>query len=100
MHEVRVPLVTVTRTECDEKHTRIVYYVGDTMILDMEILKDLVPSTGPVDDLILVQLLVTPHEHMSLLGDILSHSKAGKASGPAWDALMTRVERLLLPPPT
>lgn len=98
MQGVTVPLVSVARTECDEKHTRITYYVGNTVLLDMEILKEYVPLTGPVDDLTLVQLLVTPHEHMAVLGDLLAFAKANKTSGPEWDSLLARAERLLSPP--
>lgn len=98
MQEIKVPLVSVTRSECDENHTHLIYYVGNTMILDIDILKDFVPSTGPVDDMILVQLLVTPHEHMSILADILAFAKAKQTVGPAWDDLISRVEQLLLPP--
>lgn len=96
---IRPTLVSVTRTEGDEKHTRISYYVGDLMILDMDILKEIVPAIGEVDDLFLTQLLVTPHEHMAILSDVLSYSRAGKTSGPEWETLMTRVESLLVAPP-
>ena len=96
--EIKIPLVSVTRTDGDEKHTRLTYYVGEVMILDMDILKELIPSSGPIDDFMLVQLLVTPHEHMSLLGDVLSYARAQSTSGPAWEELLQRIERLILPP--
>lgn len=92
--------MSVTRRDAeDDKHTRLTYYVGDVVILDLDILREYVPAMGPVDELALVQLLVTPHEHLALLGDILSYSNAGKVSGPEWDRLMQKVNSLLLPPP-
>jgi hypothetical protein len=97
--QIRAPLVSVTRVDAgDDKHTRLTYYVGETVIMDLDILREYVPSTGPVDELTLVQLLVTPHEHMALLGDILSYSAAGKTSGPEWDGLMQRATSILIPP--
>ncbi len=96
--EIRLPLVSVTRTEGDDQHTRLAYYVGDTMIMDAFMLKDIIPSTGPLDEMVLVQILVTPHEHLSVLGDILAYAKAKNTSGPEWDALLARVESLLVPP--
>jgi len=96
--EVRTPLVYFTRKEQDEKHTRLSYYAGDVLLLEMDILKDYVPSTGPLDEMTLVQLLVTPHEHMTLLGDLLAHARAKKTSGQEWDTLLKRTEALLTPP--
>ncbi len=100
MQELRVPLVSVVRTEGDEKHTKIEYYTtsGGILLLDMEILKEYVPSSGPLDELTLVQLLVTPHEHMAVLADIVALARAGKTAGPEWDSVLSRVENLLSPP--
>lgn len=96
--EIRVPLVSYTRTTADERHTRLTYYVGNVSILEMDILKEYVPDSGAVSELTLVQLLVTPHEHLAVLADILSYAHAGKTSGPEWEALLVRGQSLLSPP--
>jgi hypothetical protein len=100
MQDVRVPLISVTRAEGDENHTRIQYFTANdgTLLLDAEILKEYIPSKGPVDDMTLVQLFVTPHEHLAVIADVLSYAKAGRTSGSEWEAILARAEALLAPP--
>jgi len=98
MHTLRIPLVSVSRTKGSDGHTHLEYFVDDLCVLDMDILSDYVPYDGPLEKLPLVQLLVTPHEHISILSDVLSYARAGKVSGPEWDSIMNRIESVLSPP--
>lgn len=98
--EIRIPLVSVTRSEQDNEHTRLAYYVGETLLLDMEIRKEYIPSTGPLNEMALVQLLVTPHEHLALLENVLLLSKQAPPpqEGTQWADLLQKIEALLSPP--
>ena len=65
------------------------------MIMDMDVLQDVVPTSGPVDLLLLTQLLVTPHEHLAVLADLVSLAVGKEVTTPRWDASVARALSLL-----
>lgn len=90
------PLVSVILSDTgDEKHTRVSYFVGKTMIMDMDILKDVVPLDGPMDPMALTQLFVTPHELLGVLSDVYILATGKETSGPRWDDTISRIGRIL-----
>jgi len=98
MDSLRIPLVSVSRSNGPEGHTHLEYFVDDVLVMDMDILSEYVPSTGPIEKFPLVQLLVTPHEHIAVLADLLAYAKANKTAGEEWNGLLSRAESLLNPP--
>lgn len=63
--------------------------------MDMDILTEVLPSSGPVDPMFCTQLLITPHDHLSCLADIFALAKAKATSGEAWEASLARIQALL-----
>lgn len=105
---ITVPLVRVNLSddESDPSLTRIRYFVGDILIMDMSVEKAVVPIHPDGEHfpgMVLTQLLVTPHEHLMLLGDYLSIVQGiDPAHVPVpterWQALLERTKLLLNPP--
>jgi len=91
----KVPLVSVSLADAgDSRHTRVSYYVNNVMVMDMDILKELVPLAN-ADPMVLTQLLVTPHEHLAVLADVFALAQAKECSGPRWDSVVSRIGLLL-----
>lgn len=87
--ELRLPLVSYTVSAATNPNYKILsYYCGDVLLMDLEIDQNWIKSADP---LMLVQLLVTPHEHMALLD---SWRNAAKAN-PEFSELVSQTERIL-----
>lgn len=93
---LKTPLVSVVRSESSvPNHTRVSYYVNDLLIMDMDVLSDIVASTGPLNLMLLTQLLVTPHEHLASIADILSLAHGKETEGPRWESALAKAKVLL-----
>lgn len=103
---VTVPLVRVHL--CDDAdmpgHTKVRYFVGDVMIMDMSVEKAYVPSSpGTFPAMILTQLLVTPHQHLSVLSEFSAicaeiDPEDVPIAHDRWKSLLEQTRQLLNPP--
>ena len=74
----------------------ISYLVGDTKIMSAEIQKDiLVDENGNIDPMKLTQVLVTPHEPLAILEEVLTLRVTNNTSSESWDAVVSRICSLL-----
>tara|TARA_R100001132_G_C3272451_1_gene94438 strand:+ start:2941 stop:3282 length:342 start_codon:yes stop_codon:yes gene_type:complete len=100
-----LPLVNVQVSSHDDQYHLVTYLVGDTKVMDLTLSKEHVPisdySNPPL--LVLTQIFVTPHAHLNLLGEWLSHAKEMDPSSTPlgavrWNDLISRTELILSGP--
>jgi len=97
----KVPLVyTVVEDSKDHPDAvNVSYVVSDIVIMTAEIQRDIVcDPDGSPNLMTLTQLMVTPHEHLVCLDEVLTLAASGSLSGERWDALLARISALLSPP--
>jgi hypothetical protein len=103
---VTVPLVHVLlgEDEKDPAFTRIRYFVGDEVIMDLSVEKEYVPVRPDFfPEMVLTQLLVTPHPHLALLGEFAAVCASINPENvplppDRWEQLLSRTHQLLNPP--
>lgn len=102
-----IPLVYVELSddETEPAYTQIRYFVEGECIVDMSIEKEYVPFRPDFfPAMILTQLLVTPHQHLALLGEFATICAAINPEhvpvpADTWKQLLERTQQLLNPPP-